>query len=217
MQLLDIERYRKELLAGIVLSTTTKTDSTVRICLSDLRVCLLTLFQQRPVATALVTYAVQLPISTDIPDRYDQRRLAGDLLVQAQKNVGSNNVVIPVLQTFNVLLEADVFENLPQDQQGIQTWVISNHTDGFFSLAYIQFALSIGFGLKECCAAQESTANQCIHEMVCLSQDTIPHLIRANEYQPCQFIANCRTAARVHRSTIPISGSSIPSSTSQLT
>ncbi|KAI0761942.1 TBCD protein [Trametes elegans] len=104
VQLLDIERYRKELLAGIVLSTTTKTDST-----------------QRPVATALVSYAAQLPISTNIPDRYDQRRLAGDLLVPAQKNVGSNNVVIPVLQTFNVLLEADVFENLPQDQQGIQT------------------------------------------------------------------------------------------------
>ncbi|KAI0354961.1 TBCD protein [Trametes cingulata] len=104
VQLLDIERYREQLLGGIILSTSTKTDST-----------------QRPVASALVTYALQLPIASDAPDKYDQRGLARDLLAQAQKNPGSNNVVIPILQTYNVLLEADAFENLPQDAQGLQT------------------------------------------------------------------------------------------------
>ncbi|KAI0657425.1 TBCD protein [Cubamyces menziesii] len=104
VQLLDIERYREQLLAGIILSTSTKTDST-----------------QRPVASALVNYALRLPIVTDLPDHYDQRGLARDLLAQAQKNVTSNNVVIPVLQTFNVLLEADTFEDLPQDLEGLKT------------------------------------------------------------------------------------------------
>ncbi|KAI8978670.1 TBCD protein [Trametes punicea] len=103
VQLLDLERYREQLLAGIVLSTSTKTDST-----------------QRPVASALVNYALQLPVVADQSNRYDQRSLARDLLAQAQKNPTSNNVVIPVLQTLNVLLEADVFENLPQDPEGLQ-------------------------------------------------------------------------------------------------
>ncbi|KAI0632121.1 TBCD protein [Trametes polyzona] len=104
VQLLDYERYREQLLTGIILSTSTKTDST-----------------QRPVATALVNYALQLPIVTDEPDHYDQRSLARDLVDQAQKHVTSNNVVIPVLQTVNVLLEADAFEELPRDPDGLQT------------------------------------------------------------------------------------------------
>ncbi|KAI9058356.1 TBCD protein [Trametes sanguinea] len=103
VQLLDIERYREPLLAGIVLSTSTKTDST-----------------QRPVASALVNYALQLPVTTSERDRYDQRRLVRDLVNQAQRNATSNNVVVPILQTVNVLLEADVFESLPQDTEGLQ-------------------------------------------------------------------------------------------------
>lgn len=71
-----------------------------------------------------MNYALQLPIVTDLSDHYDQRGLAHDLLAQAQKSVTSNNVVIPVLQTFNVLLEADVFENLPQDPEGLKMFVI---------------------------------------------------------------------------------------------
>lgn len=64
-----------------------------------------------------------MPIATEAPDHYDQRSLARDLLAQAQQKVTSNTVVIPVLQTFNVLLEADVFENVPQDPEGLQTYV----------------------------------------------------------------------------------------------
>ncbi|OSD07226.1 TBCD protein [Trametes coccinea BRFM310] len=103
VQLLDIERYREPLLAGIVLSTSTKTDST-----------------QRPVASALVNFALQLPIATSERDRYDRRSLARDLVTQAQRNATSNNVVVPILQTLNVLLEADVFESLPQDAEGLK-------------------------------------------------------------------------------------------------
>ncbi|CDO71460.1 hypothetical protein BN946_scf184909.g54 [Trametes cinnabarina] len=106
VQLLDIERYCKPILAGIVLSISTKTDST-----------------QRPVANSLVNYALQLPVATDEPDQYDQRSLARDLLDQAQWNVTSNNVVVPVLQAFNILLEGDAFENLSQDSEGLQTLI----------------------------------------------------------------------------------------------
>lgn len=42
---------------------------------------------------------------------------------QANRNLSSNNVVVPVLQTFNVLLESDVFEALPQDPTGLARYV----------------------------------------------------------------------------------------------
>ncbi|OBZ71620.1 Tubulin-specific chaperone D [Grifola frondosa] len=82
VHLLDIKEYREAVLSGLILSASTKTDST-----------------QRPVTSSLVAY---------------------DLLAQASRNVASNNVVIPVLQTFNILLEADAFERLPQDPAGLQ-------------------------------------------------------------------------------------------------
>ncbi|PIL22540.1 hypothetical protein GSI_15229 [Ganoderma sinense ZZ0214-1] len=104
VQLLDIQWYRHQILAGIILSASTKTDST-----------------QRPVTSALVGWALTIPITTSDPDRYDLRGLAQDLLGQALQNTSLNNVVVPVLQTINVLLEADVFEKLPQDPEGLQT------------------------------------------------------------------------------------------------
>ncbi|RPD62432.1 ARM repeat-containing protein [Lentinus tigrinus ALCF2SS1-7] len=104
VQLLDIERYRGQVLAGLVLSVSTKTDST-----------------QRPVTSALIGWASKLSVAVSEPDRYDLRNLARDLLGQARANIISNNVVVPVLQTFNVLLEADIFENLPQDPDGAET------------------------------------------------------------------------------------------------
>ena len=99
---------------------------------------MLTHSQQRPVTSALVEWALKLPINTDQPDRYDLCGLARDLLNQALKNVGSNNVVIPVLQTYTVLLEADVFENLPGNPQGFETYVIHDHTRSDADSSYRQ-------------------------------------------------------------------------------
>lgn len=51
---------------------------------------------------------------------YDLCRLAADLLVQAKRNLASNGIVIPILQTFNILLDADVFEELEEDPNGLK-------------------------------------------------------------------------------------------------
>ena len=71
--------------------------------------------------SALVEWALKTPLAAAELDRYDLRGLARDLLSQAMANTGSNNVVIPVLQTFNALLEADVFEELQHDAEGLKT------------------------------------------------------------------------------------------------
>ena len=38
---------------------------------------------------------------------------------KAKSNLGSNNNVIPILQTFNVLLEADALTSLGDDEEGL--------------------------------------------------------------------------------------------------
>ena len=53
---------------------------------------------------------------------YSLHLLAVDLLAQAKSNLSSNGVVVPVLHTFNVLLEADVFEGLEEDPSGLDRW-----------------------------------------------------------------------------------------------
>ena len=81
--------------------------------------------QQRPVTASLVAYVRNLPVNTTKPGGYDQCGLAQDLVNQATRNLSSNNVVVPVLQTFNVLLESDVFEALPEDSTGLARYVMS--------------------------------------------------------------------------------------------
>ena len=124
VKLLAISEYRHAVLSGLVLSVSSKTDSTVcfhplhtRRRRSILKARLL--HQQRPVSASLVAYAQELAVNDEAVE-YDLCRLAADLLVQAKRNLASNSIVIPVLQTFNILLDADVFEELEEDPNGLK-------------------------------------------------------------------------------------------------
>ncbi|KAI6099571.1 TBCD protein [Pisolithus croceorrhizus] len=81
VRLLEIPEYRKPILTGLVLSVSTRTNST-----------------QRPASSSLAAYVRTLPAS-----------LAQDLIEYGLKHLTSNNVVVPVLQTFNMLLEGDAW------------------------------------------------------------------------------------------------------------
>ena len=76
--------------------------------------------QQRPVSASLVNYAKALPVSEGSTSRYSLSTLVHDLILPARKNPGSNSIVIPALQTCNVLLEDDALEALYDDEQGLQ-------------------------------------------------------------------------------------------------
>ncbi|KAJ7069814.1 TBCD protein [Mycena amicta] len=103
VRLLDVRRYRPAVLAGLILSLASRTEST-----------------QRPVARALVEYSQALPLDADDAE-YHLLGLGKDLLGRARTNLLSNNVVVPVLQTFNVLLEADVLLRLSEDSRGLSS------------------------------------------------------------------------------------------------
>ncbi|KIJ17787.1 hypothetical protein PAXINDRAFT_167765 [Paxillus involutus ATCC 200175] len=100
VRILQIPEYRRSVLTGLVMSVATRTGST-----------------QRPASSSLVAYIQTLPLTACEPE-YSLSGFAGDLVDWAESNVTSNNVVVPVLQIFNVLLEADVLTGLPESERG---------------------------------------------------------------------------------------------------
>ncbi|KZT73795.1 ARM repeat-containing protein [Daedalea quercina L-15889] len=168
VRLLEIEPYREAVLAGLVLSASTKTDST-----------------QRPVTASLVGYARGLPVSATQSGRYDQCRLAQDLVTQASRNLASNNIVVPVLQTFNVLLESDVCEELSDDPAGLQSLRallsiatrnvarLKNHQRIVMSMRIVVNLLSM-HPLREECVAH--LASFLAHQYPKVRSDTAEHL-----------------------------------------
>ena len=56
-------------------------------------------------------------------DAYDVQALAANLVAHARRSLGNNNVVIPVLQTFNLLLEAETLDVLAENPESLKPFV----------------------------------------------------------------------------------------------
>ncbi|KAK0503901.1 TBCD protein [Armillaria luteobubalina] len=130
VRLLEIEEYRQPVLKGLVISLGSKTDSI-----------------HRPVSTSLSAYARSLPANGPT-DAYDLVTFANDLIKYAQANLTSNNIIIPVLQTFSVLLEAGALEKLSSDDSGIRSLdrlhlLASRHVDRLKSVQRIHESMKI--------------------------------------------------------------------------
>jgi len=104
VKLLQVEKYRASILAGLVLSVGTKTDST-----------------RGPVSSSLVDYAQALPIKYSASSGYDLVTFVGDLAAHAKSHLTQNAVVIPVLQTFNTLIGGNALDRLSEDSEGLQS------------------------------------------------------------------------------------------------
>ncbi|TDL17863.1 ARM repeat-containing protein [Rickenella mellea] len=96
VQILNVQHYRRPVLHGLVLSVGSKTGST-----------------QRPVCKNIAQYGQNLDVMNADAD-YDLRRLTLDLLQLGTRNLTANNIVVPVLQTLNILLEADTLVKLSE-------------------------------------------------------------------------------------------------------
>ena len=78
------------------------------------------MLQQKPVADNLVKFAQGLPLVKDQTSTYSLSELVVDLMDHAKSNMTANAIVVPVFQTFNVLLEADVLRQLPNEVSGLR-------------------------------------------------------------------------------------------------
>ncbi|EIN12617.1 TBCD protein [Punctularia strigosozonata HHB-11173 SS5] len=104
VQLLQIKEYRSAILDGLVVSIASRTDST-----------------QRTAALSLRTYVQRLPVTASDPDSCDICGLCERLAEKAKQNATSNLIVIPLLQTFQVLFEADVLVAVAQSARGLRS------------------------------------------------------------------------------------------------
>ncbi|KAF8194167.1 TBCD protein, partial [Pholiota molesta] len=104
MRLLEIPEYRKPVLSGIVLSVGSRTDST-----------------QKPITSSLTKFAEDLPLTKTPTSAYSLIELVDDLINHAKSHITSNVVVVPVLQAFTVLLEADVLRHLADVPAGLRS------------------------------------------------------------------------------------------------
>ncbi|KAG1751240.1 TBCD protein [Suillus lakei] len=100
VELLRVQEYRQPLLTGLIHSVGARTGST-----------------HRPASSSLVSFAQGLPLSP-CDSGYSLFELCDDLIECAQGRTTSNAVVVPVLQTFNMLLEADVLSHLSNVDNG---------------------------------------------------------------------------------------------------
>jgi hypothetical protein len=73
-------------------------------------------------AHGLVAYAQTLPVAADRIGAFDAISLVDSLADLGTRNFSNNNIVIPVFQTFNKLLEGDVIQRLSQHPRGIQRY-----------------------------------------------------------------------------------------------
>lgn len=72
----------------------------------------------------MVSYAQALPLTDVTGKAYSLVGLVGDLVNHAKSNMITNAVVVPVIQTFTLLLEADALRQLPADSTGLKQCVI---------------------------------------------------------------------------------------------
>lgn len=102
VRLLDVPEYRSPVLRGLILSLSSKTEST-----------------QKPAATSIAAYAKSLPVVDGAG--YTLVGLTNDIMDVAKKNLASNAVVMPMLQTFTILLEAEALETLADYPEGMES------------------------------------------------------------------------------------------------
>ncbi|KAG8833480.1 hypothetical protein FRC17_010655, partial [Serendipita sp. 399] len=100
VQLLQIEAYRQHLVRGIVLSIGSRNEST-----------------NRPASTALTAYLLERQVK--VPQEHIIEEVFKILLDLARNNSTSNTVIIPVLSTFDQLIEAGLAVEAAKSPEGL--------------------------------------------------------------------------------------------------
>lgn len=72
----------------------------------------------------MTKFAEDLPLTRTPTSAYSLIELVDDLINHAKSHINSNVVVVPVLQAFTVLLEADVLRHLSDEPAGLQRSVL---------------------------------------------------------------------------------------------
>ncbi|TFK74799.1 TBCD protein [Pluteus cervinus] len=102
VQLLDVPQYRNSVLSGLVISLGSKSQSV-----------------QVPVRDSISTYVEGLPLLEHDETGCTVKTLVEELLDRAKPNFTSNTIFIPIIQTFNILVETQALRNLTTHSDGL--------------------------------------------------------------------------------------------------
>lgn len=100
---------------------------------------------------------------------YPQVSLVRDLVEQLKHNFSNNNIFIPLLQTFNVLLEGCALDSLNGNVEGEKQWVhrLLLRQRGYLSINHCQITQHVVGFHEEYTSHQEYFTDSGIHESVC--------------------------------------------------
>lgn len=91
---------------------------------------------------SLVSYVGSLPVSV-VHGAYDATSLVEDLLDDVKAHVTSNLIVVPILQTFNLLLEGGALNGLSDSFRGIEELVLSKKLFSYLKLLILILSCSL--------------------------------------------------------------------------
>jgi hypothetical protein len=118
------------------------------------------------VSSSLVDYAQALPITSSEPSGYDLVTFVGDLVAHAKSHLTQNAIVIPVLQTFNILIGGDALDRLSEDSKGLQRLVYNSEGNEMPLNPLLQPPRSSCYCTAKCCPSEKCREDPRVYEIV---------------------------------------------------
>ncbi|KAL1689403.1 armadillo-type protein [Schizophyllum commune] len=174
--LLDVARYRKQVLSGMILSVGSRSESITR-----------------PMGESIAVYAASLPVTPKDDSPYSLSELLQDVLDHGKAHFTSNMVFVPVLQTFNVLLSAEKLQDalsgidIHKQLSAIRVLATKNITR-LKNVQRIQESMKIIVNLLPLTFSNQQEYIPCVDALASFLTHEFPHIRTASAEYMCQLL-----------------------------
>ncbi|KAI5896933.1 ARM repeat-containing protein [Schizophyllum commune H4-8] len=174
--LLDVARYRKQVLSGMILSVGSRSESITR-----------------PMGESLAGYAASLPVTPKDSVPYSLYELLQDVLDHGKAHFTSNMVFVPVLQTLNVLLSSEKLQDALSDKDlsnqlsAIRLLATKNITR-LKNVQRIQESMKIVVNLLPLTFSNQEDYVLCVEALTFFLTHEFPHIRTASAEYMCQLL-----------------------------
>ncbi|KAL1667009.1 armadillo-type protein [Schizophyllum commune] len=174
--LLNVERYRKQVLSGMILSVGSRSESITR-----------------PMGESIANYAASLPVKSKDGAPYSLSELLQDILDHGKAHFTSNMVFVPVLQTLNVLLSSEKLQDglsgkdMSKQLSAIRVLATKNITR-LKNVQRIQESMKIVVNLLPLTFSNQQEYIPCVEALASFLTHEFPHIRTASAEYMCQLL-----------------------------
>ncbi|KAL1722870.1 armadillo-type protein [Schizophyllum commune] len=174
--LLNVARYRKQVLSGMILSVGSRSESITR-----------------PMGESIAVYAASLPVTPKDGSPYSLSELLQDVLDHGKAHFTSNMVFVPVLQTFNVLLSAEKLQDalsgkdIHKQLSAVRVLATKNITR-LKNVQRIQESMKIIVNLLPLTFSNQQEYIPCVEALASFLTHEFPHIRTASAEYMCQLL-----------------------------